>query len=71
MLIKIYNYPDTFEIKTNVELPKYKYGCKQRKKILLSNLEEQKIHSPNHSYEDYIIEEVETYKKYEVWHLGS
>ncbi len=71
--IKVIDYPATFTFKTDVKLlPKFKYGCKVRDAILLEQLKNQKIASPNHEYEDYTVEKVvKTHDGGENWYLGS
>ena len=69
--IKTDGYPQHFEFETGVKLPKFKCGCKVRGELLLSQLNEQDVHSPLHAYEDYVVEKITKTEGGEIWHLGS
>ena len=69
--VKVLQYPQTFEFETGVEFPPFEYGCKKRCQVLLKELKRQKIHSPMHAYEDYVVEIVKKSKFGENWELGS
>ena len=70
-LIIVANYPDTFSFYTEEELPRFKFDCPIRTKLLRKQLEEQKIECPYHRYEDYNVEIMERFKSGEVWFVGS
>ena len=67
----VVEYPDTFSFKTDVEFPKFKYGCKIRTILLHLELLKNKIHSPCHYYDDYIVESIEIKNDIEYWYIGS
>ena len=70
--IKISKYPETFQFTTDEELPGFVYAEEVRQKILVEELCEQNISSPNHAYHDYVIEGINVDKKgNETWFLGS
>ena len=71
MKVKIKFYPDTFSFLTADKLPPFEYGCRTRTELLHKALHDQKIDSPMHAYEDYIVEIVELRSYGEEWTLGS
>ena len=70
-LIIIVNYPDTFSFYIDEELPRFKFDCPVRTKLLREQLEKQQIECPYHRYEDYNVEIMERFKSGEVWFVGS
>jgi len=76
-LIVITHYPATFAFITNETLTPFneETGCSLRDRILHDELEYQKIDSPHHTYNDYVVEIVETSVlgdiEVELWTLGS
>jgi len=71
MIIQILGYPQTFSFKTTKKLPKFKDACPVRGKLLVKEMELQDIDSPSHSYDEYVVELIETTKDGEIWSLGS
>ena len=82
MKITVVDYPCTFSFEVSVVLPAFKYGCKTRGLLLAEAMKDQKIDSPMHGYEDYVVEDIERFDKNgktawgkkvvaEKWHLGS
>lgn len=71
--IIVQEYPCTFNFKTRKKLPKFRYDCPTRRKILVDAMRRMKIKSPSHLYTDYVVEVIECYpaENAEVWHLGS
>jgi hypothetical protein len=67
----VVGYPDTFSFETEMEFPKFKYGCETRTSLLHLELEKNKISLPCHYYTDYIVEQIEVISEIELWHLGS
>jgi len=67
----VVGYPDTFSFETEMEFPKFKYGCETRTSLLYLELEKNKISSPCHEYTDYIVESIEIKNDIEYWQLGS
>ena len=69
--ITIQGYPVTLIFKVRTKLPKFKYPCKVRDKILKRRLsgvpEALTCHAPG----DFTVELVETVGEGEVWHVGS
>jgi len=69
--IRIGAYPVRFHFDTNVALPPFSYGCRVRQIVLVDAMQRLMIKSPNHSYDDYVVEDVKTTKDGERWGLGS
>lgn len=80
--VKIVSYPTDFEFVTNIALPKFissgtvgvDYDCEMcevRNQLLHINMKLQKINSPCHAYEDYVVEVVTKTEDGEIWRLGS
>ena len=69
--IAIKVYPASFKFTTNVALPPFSIGCRVRNLVLVDAMENLKIKSPNHSYDDYVVEDVKITKDGERWGLGS
>lgn len=59
----------TFQVRT--KLPKFKYGCDARTRLVHRHFKRKKVPSPMHDYRDYLVESVEVYDSGEIWHLGS
>lgn len=70
-LIVVMGYPATFSFTTLEDFPPFEYGCEVRRKLLVKELEKQKIPSPCHGYEEYVVETIEQGDGWEQWHLGS
>ncbi len=71
MLIKVRNYPQTFEFETQVEFPKFKYGCEMRREALVQAMQKLKVNSPRHAYEDYTVAKIIKRNGLELWFLDS
>lgn len=72
MKISTDGYPAPLEFETEVALPPFEYGCKVRTKLLREKMREQKINSPRHAYDDYVVEVIlQSTKYFEVWGIGS
>lgn len=71
MKVCVIDYPSTFSFNTRAKFPAFKYGCDERARILVQHMARQKVHSPSHAYEDYVIESIEIVDGVEFWHLGS
>lgn len=73
MKITIKDYPCTFSFEIDRGLPKFKLDQDEclRTEIVREEMRKQKIDSPCHSYDDYIVEMVKETKDGEIWYLGS
>ena len=72
MEIKISGYPETFTFETTMALPEFEYGCEVRHREMVKAMEQQKIDSPSHGYDEYVVESIQKTKQGgETWHLGS
>jgi hypothetical protein len=69
--IEVPFYPQSFSFFINMSLPPFKYGCKVRTGIVRVMMEKLKVKSPNHFYDDYVVEEVYKESNKEIWALGS
>ena len=70
--ITIVEYPITFRFSTNKKFDVFtNKNDGGRNEILLEKMYELKIESPNHNYEDYIVEKVVKRDNNEFWYLGS
>ncbi len=70
-LICIYDYPTTFSFHVRKDLPDFQEHCEIRQEILLRQLRKQKVDSPCHSYNEYVVEMVEPFLHGEIWIIGS
>ena len=71
MRIIINEYPCTFSFDTEENLPKFKYGCRTRTKIVRQQIIRQQIETPFHEPSDYCVEEIFPFNGGEIWELGS
>lgn len=68
--IQINDYPCTFSFNIDNCLPKFKYGCKIRTKLVRMLLKYQ-YYAVHHTPDDFIVEDVIKIKDGEIWILGS
>jgi hypothetical protein len=71
MKIYVVGYPTSFTFDIPGKLPRFDGSCKKRDRILRDAMKRLKVNSPNHAYEDYVVEIVEDTGNGEAWHLGS
>ena len=71
MKIIVTDYPATFSFETEEKLPKFKFDCPVRTKIVQQQIIEQKIESPYHEPEHYMVENIIPFEGGEIWELGS
>ena len=70
-LIIVTDYPSTFSFHTEEKLPKFKFDCPIRTKIVQQQIIEQKIETPYHEANHYNVEEVILFEGGEIWELGT
>jgi len=71
MKIIIENYPNDFSFEVTEKLPKFKFLCPVRTRIVQQQIEEQKIDIPYHDVSDYGVESIIPFEGGEVWELGT
>ena len=68
--IIVEHYPESMMFYVKNKLPKFKFNCPVRNKILHYQMNKEKV-TANHDYSDYGVDNVEIIKDGEVWHIGS
>ena len=70
--MKIYtDYPIQIHFNARTELPRFKYGCEVRTKILRRQLRKCLLIDIPHKVSDFTIERITKIKDGEIWHIGS
>lgn len=64
------DYPLHINFETRAKLPRFKYGCPVRTKLLHKALEGC-LYSAPHEDKNFIVEKVEKREGREIWHVGS
>ena len=71
MRIIVTDYPATFSFHIEGELPKFKFDCPTRTEIVQQQIKEQKIETPYHEPEHYMVEDIIPFEDGEIWELGT
>jgi hypothetical protein len=70
-LIIVTDYPSTFSFHTKEKLPRFKFDCPVRTRIIQEELVKQKIETPYHEPNHYMVEEITRFEGGEIWGLGT